>query len=637
MRKISVLVISVVLLTIGAFAALKVKGPPAPQTDSYENYLIIKYWMHQNDFQNALNYIDRYLETHPDDPYILTEKAFLLESVKKDHEAALELLRKAESAYPGYYYATYLHAYILFAEITPTQGDEVSDDPGRTQLFSRIKALLQASIKDNPDFADSLFLLAVVLSENSEYTESNKYFEKVNRIAQRPDTYGYMAFNYRNLKNKPAEIDAYKKILEHTPNNYMALSALAQIYLQNKDYKNASKYLEILFDRHPDNQKLSYEYLYSLFASGKTEKFLELTEKVDIRSAPLLSYFKALSLTQTNKLDEAEKLLLGIEKKDFNTTLLLVDIYLQKRDYYKAYSTIETIKTNTGGSILNPLFYSMKLSTLALLNLNNRILELYRQIKNKKNIVDTLSESDYYAVLFAYVNLNRLENVRKITAIAKEKLKDKTKAFMELSDLLLDFSPEKALEGFKFKFDRNFYVLLTFYKNRKQWDHAVSLINALLKKEQSAEIYLELCDIYQEQGHIEKAVNLLKKLRKQFPDSIEVKNFYAYFLALNKTNLELALTLSAEVLEKEKENPAFLDTYGYVLFQMGRLDEAGRYLERAHMKLPFEEEIMQHLVDYYHRVNQRARILQIYQTAVENGVDFSERLRKEINQLKNTQ
>ena len=151
--------------------------------------------------------------------------------------------------------------------------------------------------------------------------------------------------------------------------------------------------------------------------------------------------------------------------------------------------------------------------------------------------------------------------------------------------------------------------------------------------------YLELCDIYQEQKQSEKVERLLVKMLKQFPSSLQVKNYYAYFLALENKKLEHALELSAYTLSEDEENPAYNDTYGYILFRLGRLKEAGKYLEKAYQKHPFELDIMDHLADYYRSHNNDEKhyqqILDMYKTAINNDVDFKDQLIKKIKELEN--
>jgi tetratricopeptide (TPR) repeat protein len=53
-----------------------------------------------------------------------------------------------------------------------------------------------------------------------------------------------------------------------------------------------------------------------------------------------------------------------------------------------------------------------------------------------------------------------------------------------------------------------------------------------------------------------------------------VCNNYAYSLCLRGTDLQRALKLSETSLEIEPENPAYLDTYAWILFHLKRYDQA---------------------------------------------------------------
>ncbi len=58
-------------------------------------------------------------------------------------------------------------------------------------------------------------------------------------------------------------------------------------------------------------------------------------------------------------------------------------------------------------------------------------------------------------------------------------------------------------------------------------------------------------------------------------------NNYAYFLATRRTNrLKKAKKLSEKSLVGEPNNPTFLDTYGYILFRLGKYEEAKKVFNR---------------------------------------------------------
>jgi TPR repeat protein len=59
------------------------------------------------------------------------------------------------------------------------------------------------------------------------------------------------------------------------------------------------------------------------------------------------------------------------------------------------------------------------------------------------------------------------------------------------------------------------------------------------------------------------------------------KNNLAYLWGRQNGLLEEALCLSAETLKAEPDNGAYLDTYGFVLLRLGRLDDAERFFAKV--------------------------------------------------------
>jgi tetratricopeptide (TPR) repeat protein len=613
-------------------------NPDMKNSKQYESYLVIKYLIHLNQYEKAETAINQYLEDYPDDPFILAEKAFLLSEVKGKIEEALQLLKKSISIYPTYYFANYMHALILFnltntaSEIDP---DTAIKEKHKEKQEEAVK-YLEIAIKDNPGFYDAYYLMGIILNARSEYKKSNQYFEKANRLKQTTSTYLYMVSNYGNLDDLDGVIEAYKSILAINPLHYRALAALSEIYLQKKEYHTASVYLEQLYRRNPDDKDIAVEYLYALIAGGETGEFMEAVNNVDISNIPVLLYTKALLLAQEKKYNEAEQALKMVKSKDLKTRLLQAEIHLHQHNYYQAYQILELMEA----AKRDFLYYSVKLHTLSLLDMNQRIARLFHQLRKNTPILEKLTADDFYTFIFAFANLNDLEKVQEVARTAENHLKDKSELFTELIGALQGFSPGKGINVEILQFDLNHFLIATFYKKQQRYKPAISIIKKMIQKHSDKQnAYLELCDIYQEQKQPGKVERLLVKLLKQFPSSLRVKNYYAYFLAMENKKLEHALELSAYTLDEDEENPAYNDTYGYILFRLGRFSEAGEYLEKAYQKHPFELEIMGHLVDYY-RSNHNyekyhQQIIDMYKTAIDNDVDFKDHLIKKIKKLEN--
>jgi tetratricopeptide (TPR) repeat protein len=92
-------------------------------------------------------------------------------------------------------------------------------------------------------------------------------------------------------------------------------------------------------------------------------------------------------------------------------------------------------------------------------------------------------------------------------------------------------------------------------------------------------------------GQLGDAYNALKEYEKSDeayeaaldfdPESDHVLNNYSYFLSLRKEKLDLALEMASKVVKRNPDNPTYLDTYAWVLYNMGRYEEARKNIERA--------------------------------------------------------
>lgn len=65
------------------------------------------------------------------------------------------------------------------------------------------------------------------------------------------------------------------------------------------------------------------------------------------------------------------------------------------------------------------------------------------------------------------------------------------------------------------------------------------------------------------------------------PNNAYILNNYSYYLSLRKEKLPLALSMSKKLLEQQPENPSYLDTHAWVLYQMKQYDKALGFLEKA--------------------------------------------------------
>lgn len=89
-----------------------------------------------------------------------------------------------------------------------------------------------------------------------------------------------------------------------------------------------------------------------------------------------------------------------------------------------------------------------------------------------------------------------------------------------------------------------------------------------------AQLINNLSDAYYGMKDFEKCFETFETLLKLNPGDVSAKNNFAYYLAEQNTNLEKAKRLSKEACNKEPNNPAFIDTYAWILHKSGESEQA---------------------------------------------------------------
>lgn len=97
-------------------------------------------------------------------------------------------------------------------------------------------------------------------------------------------------------------------------------------------------------------------------------------------------------------------------------------------------------------------------------------------------------------------------------------------------------------------------------------------------------------------GKKDSAFQFFEKALVLNPNDEQVLNNYAYFLSLEKKDLEKAKTMSEKVIKKFPDNGTFLDTYAWVLFQLGDYEGAKKYMAQA---LEFESKPSGVMLEHY--------------------------------------
>ena len=95
-------------------------------------------------------------------------------------------------------------------------------------------------------------------------------------------------------------------------------------------------------------------------------------------------------------------------------------------------------------------------------------------------------------------------------------------------------------------------------------------------------IYSYIGDIYYKKHSYEKSDQYFIKAIEADTGNIVAMNNYAYYLSVRGERLEEALSYSEITIKNEPDNPSFLDTYAWILFNLGEYTKALEFIEIAY-------------------------------------------------------
>lgn len=128
----------------------------------------------------------------------------------------------------------------------------------------------------------------------------------------------------------------------------------------------------------------------------------------------------------------------------------------------------------------------------------------------------------------------------------------------------------------------------------------------------------------------DRAEELFLKAVTLKPDFADAHNYLAYMNAERGVNLDLAFDHIDLALAVEPDNPAFIDTLGWVHYRKGDYEAAVRELERAVALLDDDPTLLDHLGDAYDKIGRRDDALAAWRKALEHDPENPEAIQAKI-------
>ena len=549
-------------------------------------------------------------------------------------------------------------------------------------------ALAQSSLTSEQQRKyDYFFLEAMRLKEKKDYASAFGLLQHCLDIHPNAASALYeVSQYYMFLRQVPQGQEALEKAVANAPDNYWYSQGLASLYQQQNELDKAVTLLEQMVVRFPAKQDPLFNLL-DLY--GRQEKYDEVISTLN-RLEKRMGKNEQLSMEKFRiylQMKDDKKAFQEIESlvqeypMDMRYQVILGDVYLQngkKQEAYDVYQKVLAAEPDNPMAIFSMAsyykqteqeeLYQQQLDTLLLnkkvtpdtkvgvmrqmiveneqadkdstqiIALFDRIMKqeqddpqipmLYAQYLLSKNM-----EAESVPVLEQVVDLDPTNKAARMMLIGAAAKKEDYKQIIKVCEPGIEATPD-ALEFY--------YYLAVAYNQAEKPDSVISICTRALehktadgKKEIVSEFYSILGDMYHTQKQMKEAYAAYDSALVYNPSNIGALNNYAYYLSVERRDLDKAEEMSYKTVKAEPNNATYLDTYAWILFEKGNYAEARIYIDNA-MKSEGGDKsdvIVEHCGDIYYMTGDVDGALTYWKKALEMGSE-SKTLKQKIEKKK---
>ena len=153
---------------------------------------------------------------------------------------------------------------------------------------------------------------------------------------------------------------------------------------------------------------------------------------------------------------------------------------------------------------------------------------------------------------------------------------------------------------------------------QRRFDLSIPLLERLAAAAQpSPDALFLLGSAYERTGRLGEAEEVFERLLERVPTHHPALNYLGYMWADRGENLDRALELVRRAVAAEPEEGSYVDSLGWIHYQLGEHELALRYLQRAATLIPGEPEVQEHLGDVQSALGDPAAARLAYRRALD--------------------
>lgn len=512
-----------------------------------------------------------------------------------------------------------------------------------------------------------LLLAAELATQRQQYGLAYEAYMELTKRVKDPKFAEQAAKMALQIKDSRKTTDAVSAWMNQEPKNVTARKVAALNALRGKDKKAAVKELNALLTVEPENFENALLELSSILQKeGKEKSVYDALETLSTKTTsnkPVIYFVQSLLAMQMKNNVQAEKKIdqtLELQPEWEHPLLVQAQLAILANDLVRA-------KTLLNSAILkhpnNPAFKKLLAQTLIKTTEYEAAAEQYQSLvtQNPKD------GENYIALALINLQLNRDVNAETILKTLAEqadwnsqasfylgKIEEKrgnTDAAVALFDKVNDatFSLEAGISTINLlakvrKFDdveKRLDVLLqkfpqqklrillmqaSLYNQQNQADKAFNLLSsALVDFPNEKDLLYTRALIAEHLGKLDVLESDLKKVLAKDPNNAESLNALGYTLLSDSKRYHEAEKYLQKAIKLQPNEPAIMDSFGWLQFKLGNHAQAVKYLQAAYEKLN-SGEIAAHLCEVLWAMNKKEDAQKLFDEAIKNAPDDADLL-----------
>lgn len=446
-----------------------------------------------------------------------------------------------------------------------------------------------------------------------------------------------LAAYYQQKRDLPKAVAVYEDMARQFPSRLEPLISLVDLYGQAKSYAEEIKALDRLEELDGKSEQISMEKFRCYLLMGNKDQAFSEIESLSKEYPYDMRYQNILGdvYLDNGKTQEAYDTYQRILKEvpDYAPTILSLAQYYKKTGndslYHAQIDTIlvnDNVPSDTKMELMRNMIFVSEQTTrdsTEIVSLFRRILERPQQNADlamlcAQYLITKKMDKEAVPVLDQILSIDPENKPARLQLLVYAIRDNNLDEVIRVATPALEYNPD-AMEFY-------YYLGLAYYQ-KENMDKALEVFRKGVRQvdEKSdkgivSDFYAILGDIYNTKDMKAEAYAAYDSSLVYNPDNIGTLNNYAYYLSVERKDLDKAEEMSYRTVKAEPENATYLDTYAWILFEKKRYTEARIYIEQA-MKNGGDtsQVIVEHCGDVYYMLGEKEKALEYWKKA--DGMD----------------